>query len=153
VGHHIDMTRVVLGGLLAGLVINISEFVLNGMVISTDIQASLARLNLPPVSGSAVTVFLVMGFILGIVLVWLYAAIRPRFGPGPTTAMYAGLMVWFLAYLWGSVGYLVMGMFPLRVMVIGVIWGLVEVVIAAEAGGWVYREGPEARLTTPPMPA
>jgi hypothetical protein len=153
VGHHIDMTRVVLGGLLAGLVINISEFVLNGMVLGADMQAALARLNLPPVSGNAIAVFLVMGFILGIVLVWLYAAIRPRFGPGPTTAMYAGLVVWFLAYVYGSVGFLVMGMFPPRMMMIGVIWGLCELVIAAEAGGWVYREGPEARLTTPPMPA
>ncbi|HSE60477.1 MAG TPA: hypothetical protein VLA99_17380 [Nitrospiraceae bacterium] len=27
---------------------------------------------------------------------WLYAAIRPRFGAGPKTALYAGLGVWVL---------------------------------------------------------
>jgi hypothetical protein len=150
---HIDTTRVMLGGLLAGLVINISEFVLNGVVLAADMQAALARLSLPPVSGNAVAVFLLMGFVLGIAIVWLYAAIRPRFGPGPTTAAYAGLLVWFLAYVWGSVGYVVMGLFPLRLVMIGVVWGLFEVVIAAVAGAWAYREGPEARLTSPPMPA
>jgi hypothetical protein len=153
VGHHIDTTRVLLGGLLAGVVINISEFVLNGVVLSGDIQASLGRLNLPPVGGNAMSIFILMGFVLGIVLVWLYAAIRPRFGAGPTTAMYAGVVVWFLAYVWGSVGYVVMGFFPPRVVVIGIVWGLFEIIIAAEAGGWIYREGPEARLTSPPMPA
>ena len=34
------------------------------------------------------------------VTVWLYAAIRPRFGPGPKTAICAGLIVWGLSYLY-----------------------------------------------------
>jgi len=46
------MTRVVLGGLLAGLVINISEFVLNGMLLGADINAALARMNLAPSAGA-----------------------------------------------------------------------------------------------------
>ncbi len=150
---HIDTTRVLLGGLLAGLVINASEWVLNGLVMAGDIGAALARMNLPPVGGSAVAVFLIMGFLLGIATVWLYAAIRPRFGPGPMTAAYAGLVVWLLAYVWGAVGYVVMGMFPLRVTLIGMVWGFFELVIAALAGAWAYREGPEARVTTRPMPA
>jgi hypothetical protein len=150
---HIDTTRVVLGGLLAGLVINISEFVLNGIMLGADINAALARMNLAPVGGSAIAIFLLMGFVLGIVVVWLYAAIRPRFGPGAMTAAYAGLLVWLLAYVWGSVGYMVMGFFPLGVILTGIVWGLFELVIAAVAGAWAYREGPEARLTSPPMPA
>jgi hypothetical protein len=146
------MTRVLLGGLLAGLVINVSEWVLNGFVLASDMQAALARLNLPPVSDQAVAVFLIMGFVLGIVTVWVYAAIRPRFDAGVGTAACAGVLVWFLAYCWSSVGFVVMGILPARLILIGAIWGLFELMIAAVAGAWVYQEMPEARVTSPPMP-
>jgi len=34
-----------------------------------------------------------------VLLVWLYAAIRPRFGPGPATAAKAGVAAWFVGSL------------------------------------------------------
>ena len=81
----IDMGRVMLGGLVAGVVINISEFVLNQVVLLSDMTTALARMNLPPIGGLAIPVFILLGFAGGIAAVWLYAAIRPRFGPGPMT--------------------------------------------------------------------
>ena len=75
---HINFGRVVLGGLLAGLVINISEFLLNGVVLAEDMNAVMAAMNKPPMTGSMIGLFLLLGFGLGVVLVWLYAAIRPR---------------------------------------------------------------------------
>ena len=36
---------------------------------------------------------------MGLLLVWLYAAIRPRFGPGPRTATYAALVVWVCGFI------------------------------------------------------
>ena len=150
---HINMTRVLLGGLLAGVVINVSEFVLNSVVLGADMQAALARLSLPMPSPNAIAVFLVMGFVLGIVTVWLYAAMRPRLEPGANAAACAGALVWFLAYCWGSIGFVVLGIFPLRMIVIGMVWGLFELVLAAVAGAWLYREAPAGRMTSPPMPA
>jgi hypothetical protein len=29
-------------------------------------------------------------------IMWLYAAIRPRYGPGPKTAAVAGFALWFI---------------------------------------------------------
>ncbi len=37
----INMGRVIVGGLLAGLIVNISEFVLNTMVIGLDMEAAM----------------------------------------------------------------------------------------------------------------
>jgi len=37
-----------------------------------------------------------------IVVVWLYSAIRPRYGAGPKTALIAGLFLWFISVLNGS---------------------------------------------------
>jgi hypothetical protein len=136
----INMGRVVLGGLLAGLVINVSEFVLNAVVLADDMEAALARMNLAPVGGSAVGVFMVLAFALGIAMVWLYAAIRPRYGAGVRTALCAGATVWFFSYLYPSIGYAVMGMFSAGSIGLAVIWGLVELLVAAVAGAWLYQE-------------
>jgi hypothetical protein len=145
----INMARVAIGGLAAGLVINIGEFLLNGVFLSADMNAAMARLQLPPVSGGAVGIFMVLGFLLGIAIVWLYAAMRPRFGAGSTTALYAGGMAWALAYVYPSIGMAVMGLFPSRLIVIGLVWGAVELSAAALAGGWLYREEPSrTRMAT-----
>jgi hypothetical protein len=136
----INLARVVLGGLLAGLVINIGEFLFNAVLFAADMEAAMARLNLAPVGGGAMGMFLVLGFALGIGTVWLYAAIRARFGPGVNTALCAGATVWFFAYLYPSTGFAVMGLFPAKLLAIGLVWGLGEVLIAAVAGAWLYHE-------------
>lgn len=138
----INMARVVLGGLAAGLVINVGEFLLNGVFLAADMDAAMARLQLPPVSSGAVGVFMALGFVLGMAIVWLYAAMRPRFGAGTTTALYAGATVWGLAYLYPSIGMAMLGLFPSRLVIIGVIWGLIELSVAALVGAWLYREVP-----------
>jgi hypothetical protein len=136
----INTGRVVVGGIVAGLVINVSEFVVNTLVLGPQMQEAMTRMQLPPMGGGAMGAFTVMGFAIGIVLLWLYAAIRPRYGAGPTTALCAGSAVWFLAYFYGSVGMVAMGMFPLRSMLIGLTWGLVELLLAAVAGAYFYKE-------------
>jgi hypothetical protein len=136
----INMGRVVVGGLLAGLLINVSEAILNGVLFGEENNAALAALNRPPMDNGMIVWFVILGFGLGIVAVWLYAAIRPRFGPGVRTAVLASLAVWVLAYLYPNTFIAVMGLFPKRLMVIGTVWGLVEVVVATIAGAWAYTE-------------
>ena len=58
--------------------------------------------------------FTVWGFLVGILAIWLYAAIRPRYGAGSKTALYAGAAVWGLGYLLGSVMPLALHLFPRR---------------------------------------
>ena len=136
----INVGRVILGGVLAGVVINISESILNLVVVAQAMEVSLRARNLPPVGGTAIAGFVGFAFVLGIVTIWLYAAIRPRFGPGVQTAVIAGLAVWFFAYLYGAVAIVLMGMFGRKVMLISTLWGLPEIVIASVAGAWVYKE-------------
>jgi len=136
----INTARVVIGGLVAGLVINVGEFILNMVVLGADMNSAMARLNLPPVGGAAIGIFTALAFALGIVTIWLYAAIRPRYEPGATTALCAGAAVWFFSYLYGSIGMTVMGMFPVRMMVVACVWGLGEILVAAVAGAYFYKE-------------
>ena len=136
----IDVGRVVVGGLLAGLLVNISEFILNTFVIGQDMEAAMKAMNRPPMDTSMIVWFVVLGFLLGITTVWLYAAVRPRFGPGVTTAVYAALAVWLLAYAYPTAFLMVMHVFPRKAMAIGLVWGLVEIVVAGVAGAWAYTE-------------
>jgi hypothetical protein len=136
----INMTRVLLGGLLAGLVINIGESILNLLVIADSMELALRELNVPPVGGGTIAVYFVWGFLLGIITIWLYAGIRPRFGAGPKTAAIAGLIVWVLAYFWHAFDLGLVGLFDAGLLVLPVIWGLFEIVIAAIVGAWLYQE-------------
>jgi len=136
----VNVGRVIVGGLLAGLVINISEFVLNTYVIAQAMAEAMNKMGLPPIGVEMILCFVLLGFLLGITTVWLYAAIRPRFGPGVATATYASLAVWFLSYVYPTAFIILMHVFPRKEMVISIIWGLPEIVIAGVAGAWAYTE-------------
>src|SRR5437588_1440188 len=92
---HTNRVRVVLGGLLAGVVINVVEFVTNGVVLKADWGQAMQALGKPAVpSGSAIAIYNVWGFLVGIAAVWIYAAIRTRYGAGAGTAARAGIAGW-----------------------------------------------------------
>src|SRR5437867_4450129 len=136
----INLGRVILGGLATGLVVNIGETIFNLAVVNQDMEAALLARNLPPVAGGAIGGFVILTFALGLVTVWLYAAIRPRFGPGPRTATLAALAVWFFAYLHQGTALTLMGVVPAKLTTIGLVWGLAEIVVASIAGAAVYKE-------------
>jgi hypothetical protein len=124
---------------LAGLVINISEYVLNTYVIADDSAAMLERFGLPQMGMHQVGVFLVMTFILGIIMVFTYAAMRPRFGAGAKTAIIAAVTLWPVSLV-GTIVDGVLGIVPQDMLHVVVVWSLVEMVIGSVAGAWVYKE-------------
>jgi len=136
----INVGGVVKGGLAAGLVMNISEFVLNVPVAGAQMDAELAARNLPPVSGNQIAVFVTVTFLLGLLTVWLYAAIRPRLGAGPQTAIIAGLVVWACSYLFSAIVFGVLGINSMGLVVLTIVWTLVEMIVAASVGGYLYKE-------------
>jgi len=92
----------------------------------------------------ATVLMVVLGFLVGIVAIWLYAAIRPRYGAGPGTAVLAGvaaglMMGVFPDAAWG----LLLRLIPARVWVADAVSTLVAVVIATLLGAWVYKEQAE----------
>ncbi len=138
----INTGRVILGGLLAGLVVNVGEFILNTFVIDEERMTEVyTAMNLDPPGGSAIAIFVVFGFVIGITTVWVYAAARPRLGPGPKSAAIAAIPIWIAGFLLPLVGYVVQGMFPTNLAILAGVWGLAEMISAAIAGAWLYTEG------------
>jgi len=138
--ERINFGRVIGGGLLAGLIINISEFILNGVLLAQQMEAAMRSLNRPPVDNQMIVWFVVLGLLFGIVTVWLYAAIRPRLGPGVERQSARRLTVWFLAYVYSDAAMGGHAALPRRLILVTTIWGLFEIVIAAVAGAWLYSE-------------
>ncbi|RMF58171.1 MAG: hypothetical protein D6748_09500 [Calditrichaeota bacterium] len=135
----INLKRVVLGGLLAGLILNITESVLNIWVVGEQWKQVLEKYGMGESPGTLVWYY-IWGFLTGILIVWIYAAIRPRFGPGPKTAILAGEVVWVSMWFLGFLGYGISGLFPMDLVFITIIWGFVELAIAGLAGAWLYKE-------------
>src|SRR4030095_135835 len=85
-----------LGGIVAGIVINILMPLVHDVLLKAEHVATMQALNKTmPEGGSTIAVWVVYGFVWGIAAVWLYAAIRPRFGPGARTAPCAAAATWF----------------------------------------------------------
>jgi hypothetical protein len=136
----INVGRVLLGGLVAGLVISIGNFLINRVLLRDAMNAEFSRLHVAEPGSDFIAKAVVMTLILGIVIVYLYAAIRPRFGAGVKTAICAGLIAWFFVFLYTRVLLgMVLGM-PLDLIVEGTALGLILYTIGAVAGAWLYKE-------------
>ena len=136
----VNTGRVVLGGLLAGLVLNIGEVILNDLIIGAQMKTWLAAHNFAEPGGTFVAIAVGLTFVMGIVIVLTYALIRPRLGPGVKTAIVAGLISWFVAYVYvGIINGVLFGLTINRIS-ITIVWGLVPYTLAAIAGAWVYKE-------------
>lgn len=139
----INTSKVVVGGLVAGLVANVVGFVGFGMLLAPRMEAEAAAvapaLQGRGMEGTAIATQVIATFILGFLLVWLYAAMRARFGPGPKTAVYAALVVWLCGFLF-HLDWLLVGMMTPATYAMASIAALVQVVSASLAGAMLYKE-------------
>jgi hypothetical protein len=136
----INLGRVVVCGIIIGVVINVFEAIVNGWLLGAQWSGALVALGLPGLGVSQIVIFNVLALVVGLATAWLYAAIRPRFGAGHMTAIYAGLVVWILAYPLAYVTMAVMGLMPWGLMLIVSATSLVELIVATLIGCWFYKE-------------
>lgn len=139
----INTGKVLVGGLVAGLVFNIGDFVINAFILADEQTALLQRLGLEvpePTNVAAMLPWVVIDFLFGLLVVWTYAAIRPRFGPGVSTAIIAGLIPYLGATL-VLAGFTSMGMFTTSLFIKGSVASLLNTAAGSVAGAWVYTEG------------
>lgn len=141
--RHTNRGRVLLGGLVAGLIINIIEYVTQGVLLRNDWANAMQALGKSPVvSGKAILIFNLWGFLVGIAAVWLYAAIRSRYGAGPGTALRAGFAVWFMASFLVNLANYPMGLFPVLLIVLPSLAEFIAIELATLVGALMYKEEP-----------
>ena len=138
----INTGKVVAGGLLAGLVANAFDFVTNTYLLAADWQAYATAHNMDPAamtSGTVAGTWIAVDFLYGVLLVLTYAAIRPRFGAGAKTAIYAGLLV-YAGITMVVFGFTIMGLLTMTMFVKGSISSIVSTLVASVVGASMYKE-------------
>jgi hypothetical protein len=137
----INLGRVILGGIVAGIVSGVLGTLVDGYLLAPRWAAGMKALGQGDFSSTQWIWFDLLGLVGGIVLIWIYAAIRPRFGAGPKTAIYAGVAMWIGGILIPNVGLMwVSGLFSHHLTAYTTAGGLVELVAGALAGAAVYKE-------------
>jgi hypothetical protein len=135
----INQGRVLLGGIVAGIVINILAPVVHDVFLKAEHAAAMQALNKTmPEGGSVMAVWIIYGFVWGIAAVWLYAAIRPRFGPGAKTAVIAAATTWFFGAFLSGIAMWNLTIFPLSPL--EMVLELVASILAVLAGAAIYKE-------------
>jgi hypothetical protein len=137
----INWSRVFLGGLLAGIVVFLVDFLVNGAILGKEWQAAYEKMG-HPASTSGLIFWFVWALLVGFCIAWLYAIARPRFGPGPKTAIKTGLTFWVFGYALATMGMLSLRIFPTHLPLLSAAAGVAEAILGSLVGGWLYREQP-----------
>jgi hypothetical protein len=135
----INVKSAITSGLIAGLVISLSAITMVP-VVGNEMDEILASRGLPPLSNLDMAYFVMLSFINGIAIILLYAIVKERLGAGIRTALIVSAVFWFITYFFHSISLIVYGFMPVRLTVIGITWGLGELLLAGVVGSKLYRE-------------
>ncbi len=137
----INLKGVIIGGLVAGVVLNIIDFVLFTVILKNQMAAMMQAMGKPATMATGtIAWFTFVDFLFGIFLVWVYAAVRPRYGAGPATAIKAGLIGWVATGLFHALFEWPMGMMPHNTLVLITLVALVQQPLAVVLGAKYYTE-------------
>lgn len=140
----ISAWRVLVGGAFAGVLLWFGHGFVH-MVLLKDFGAGLVKdgLMIGPeevkASNALLTMFLT-DLCTGLLIAWLYAAVRPRLGAGLMTAIITGLAVWSVTLLQGSIPEYVWIPRFREASVLGALAGVIQFILSAAVAGWVYAE-------------
>jgi hypothetical protein len=138
-----NIQRIALGGLVAGIVCFIGDGVVHGVLLQSRWQEIAANLRLTSSDAerqASMWWFLIYDLIKGLGAVAVYAMIRPRFGAGVRTAVIAGLVTWALCIPLPLGGLLPMHFFGRKFALLWSIYGAFPVLLGAIAGAALYKE-------------
>jgi hypothetical protein len=133
--------------MIAGIVINSSEYLLDSFVFVKQWDAAISALKSPYFSQTTIIAALqILGFAAGIVTLRRYAAISSKSVSGRRMALRAALFGWSLTYVPLCLALIVLKFIPTILAVIVAVSGLVELVCGAVLGCWIYEEARAAAL-------
>ena len=138
----INVGRVVGGGIIAGIVMNALDAVWGMFVMKADYEAMAVKFGQDPgvmQTFSGMMPWILADFIFGLLVVWTYAGLRPRFGPGIQTALVAAFvpMIAITTIMYGMMS---MGAMPAALWAKSSMLGLITFAAGGIAGGWFYKE-------------
>ncbi|MBI5021706.1 MAG: hypothetical protein HZB59_09730 [Ignavibacteriales bacterium] len=116
-------------GIVAGLIICLSAATMVP-VVGSDMDNALAKFNLPPLSIGDMIFFFFVSLFLGMMLMWLYYLTLPLFKQKMKTIIVAVLIIWVPGNLLANIANVVYGFMPVKLTIIGISWGFLELLLA-----------------------
>jgi hypothetical protein len=139
---NINWSRLILGGLIASAIAFVSDGFLHQRLIHEEWEAFAAGLQIAMQDHSplAFLYFAIYELGRGFLALFVYATMRPRFGAGPKTAVWAGVVSWLAFSVAAPAQFIPLGLFSDTLWAMAGAYQLVTSIIAAVAGAAVYKE-------------
>jgi hypothetical protein len=131
-----NIRNLMLGGLIAGLLINGIEYLAHGVFLDQQWTAAFATLGKTP---RGWTIYIPSNFLVGIIGIWVYTYLRPTYGPGPKTALRSALSIWMVFWVIPMLALQPMQLFPNVLLLATIAVGLLDSIPAVLLGAWIYR--------------
>lgn len=134
--------RLILGALIASAICFVSDGFLHQQLLTAQWEALQAAsgAQVREHGGWAMLYFIVYELGRGSLALFSYVLMRGRFGAGPRTAAWAGVVSWLAFSVAGPAQFIPIGYFSNELWVLAGAYQLVVSVLAAIAGAAVYRE-------------
>ncbi len=139
--RNVNFGRILLAGVVAGILYFLGDGLVHGVLLKQQWAIILSAINIDPERAmNSPAIYGMYDLAKGLAVMWVYAAIRPRFGAGPKSAFLAGLAVWFLTVPVPLLGLLPMKFFGPDFVAQWAAYDIVPMLLGALVGGWLYRE-------------
>lgn len=138
----INWTRLIVGGLVAAIIMFVTDGFFHEKVVHADWQAVYAGLKAatPEPHGTGLAYFAIFELGRGMISLLLYATMRAYFGAGPKTAVLAGIAGWIAFSLTGPVQFIPLGFFSTTLWLKVGAFHLLTSIIATLAGAAIYKD-------------
>jgi hypothetical protein len=135
----INIKSVILSGIVAGIVMLISAFTMVP-VVGNEMDIALANRGLPPLSNLSMVYFAILSIVNGIFILFLYTLLKPYFVSKTKAALLSSFIFWIISYLFSTLSLIVYGFIPIKLAIMGIAWGLGELILAGLIGSRIYKE-------------
>jgi hypothetical protein len=138
----INWVRVIGGGLVAAIILFMTDGFFHERVVSGDWKAIYAGLGVaePQHSASGLAYFAIFELGRGLISIYLYALMRSCCGPGPKTAALAGIVAWIAFSVTGPAQFIPLGFYSHALWIKVGAFQLITSIVAAIAGAFLYRD-------------
>jgi hypothetical protein len=142
--NKIKVRRLLIAGVITLLAFIVIEFIVEGVLgnvlFSGAYDAWYGKLILPNWTTLNYALNIFIALVNSTMMMWLYAALRPMFGVGIRTALITSAFVFtFIAFY--VVNQANLGIFPLKIASIELLYLVIELPLALMAGAQFYEMG------------
>jgi hypothetical protein len=142
----INWGRVIVGGIVAAIICFVTDGLLHERVLGADWKAVYDNLGIANPKHNSIGVIYFAVFELGraFISLFVYALMRPHYGPGPKTAALAGIVGWIAFSVTGPAEFIPLGFFSNALWLKAAAFQLVTSILATIAGAALYKDAARA---------